>query len=447
MQVEQVAPVRPEDRIQSIDVLRGFSLLGILLLNIVSFGLPFAAYMNPAISGGHTGANLTVWFIAQTFWDGKMRAIFSMLFGTGAIILLGRAEARGAGIRAADIYYRRLMWLIVFGLIHAHLIWSGDILYGYGVVGLLLFPLRNVKARNLIVTGAFIIVLHSAQNVGAGFGIREMMSKAVEAEKLQAAGTKLDADQKKAIADWGMLREMFAPPKEVVDKEIADHRGGYGANLPLRSSQAALFEFTMFFQFLFLDVLGMLVLGMGLAKAGVFDASRSYAFYAALAGIGFAIGLPLNYWAAKQWANSGFAIPDFFTYIGSTADPGRFLVAGAYIGLIMMICKSGVLRFLTSALAAVGRTALSNYLLTSILCTLFFNGYGLGMFARLERAQLYWVVLGMWTINLIVSPIWLRYFQYGPAEWAWRSLTYWEKQPLRRERELKFTHSEAVVEQ
>ncbi len=189
----------------------------------------------------------------------------------------------------------------------------------------------------------------------------------------------------------------------------------------------------MFFQFIFLDVLGMFVLGMGLAKAGVFDASRSYGFYTALIAAGFLIGVPLHYWAALKWSQSNFDFPEYLGYIASTADPGRFLVAGAYIGLVMIVCKSGILRPIRFLLASVGRTALSNYLLTSILLTFVFNGYGLGLFAKYQRSQLIWFVLGMWAINLTVSPIWLKYYRYGPAEWAWRSLTYWKRQPLRRE--------------
>ena len=191
-----------------------------------------------------------------------------------------------------------------------------------------------------------------------------------------------------------------------------------------------MFEFTMFFQFFFLDVLAMQVLGMGLAKAGIFSAEKSYGFYGWLVVVGLALGAPLNYWAAQRWHASGFAIPEYFTYLGSTADPGRLLVALAYVGLIMMASKAGF-RWLSGPLAAVGRMALTNYLLTSILMTLFFNGYGLGYFAKLERHELYGVVLGMWAVNLVLSPIWLRHFRFGPAEWAWRSLTYWKKQPMR----------------
>lgn len=424
-------PVAHEERVHSVDALRGFSLLGILLLNIVSFGLPFAAYMNPTAAGGADGINFATWLTAMTLWDGKMRCIFSMLFGTGAIILLERAERRGAGIFAADIYYRRTMWLILFGLLHAHLIWMGDILYAYGVVGLLLFPFRRMSAKGLITLGVIIIAVHSLQNVGGAFGIGEMQKEVAAARKQEAAGKKLTPEQKKTVEGLTQLEEMFMPSREQIAKEIKTHRGGWVENLVLRSSEAAAFEFTMFFQFMFLDVLGMLILGMGLAKAGVFDASRSTAFYLKLIAAGVLIGVPLNYWAASEWAKSGFSIPAYLGYVGGTTDAGRFLVAGAYIGFIMIACQRGWL-WITLPLAKVGRMALSNYLLTSILCTLFFNGYGLGMYAKLQRVELYLVVLGMWIINIVWSTLWLRKYRYGPAEWAWRSLTYWRRQPMLR---------------
>lgn len=424
--MEHIAPVRQSERIASIDTLRGFSLLGILLLNIVSFGLPFAAYMNPTVHGADSETDILAWLAAQVFFDGKMRCIFSMLFGAGAVILLDRAERRGAGIEAADIYYRRTLWLIAFGFVHAYLIWAGDILFHYGVVGLLLFPLRRLSARALITTGMVLLLLHSLQGIGAGIGIGEMRQKALAA----AAVPTPDAEQKKAIQEWEQLALMFEPPREEVEKQIKAHRGGWFDVLPVRAAEAALMQFTLFFQFLFLDVLCMLILGMGFAKAGLFDASRSYRFYATLALAGFLIGLPLNYWAAQQYRAAGFTAPANFTYLGSTADLGRLSVALAYSSLVMIASKANW-SLLTRPLAAVGRTALSNYLLTSILCTLFFNGYGLGYFARLPRHQLYWVVLGMWAINLTVSPLWLRYFRYGPAEWLWRSLTYWQRQPMR----------------
>jgi len=391
------------NRIQSLDALRGFSLLGILLLNIVSFGLPFSAYMNPTVYGGATGINLAAWFVAMTLWDGKMRAIFSLLFAASADLLLTRVSAA--------FYYRRSAWLILIGLLHAHLIWSGDILYPYGVIGLLLYPLRRLSARQLILAGVVIIVLHSAWNFGGSMAMREM--------------------EKANGPEWAQIQSIFNPSESKVQEQIRLHRGDYADNLILRSREAYKFEFTMFFQFLFLDVLGMFVLGLGLARAGIFNASRSVRFYTVITIVGFALGIPLNYWAAAQWANSGFKTPEYFQYVAVTADPGRLLVAAGYIGIVMLLAKAGI-GWIINPLAAVGKMALSNYLLTSILLTLFFNGYGLGYFAHLERAQLYWVVLAMWSINLVWSPLWLQRFQYGPAEWLWRSLTYWQLQPFRR---------------
>lgn len=393
-------------RIPSLDVLRGFSLLGILLLNIVAFGLPFAAYMNPTVYGGASGANLAIWYVAMVLWDGKMRAIFSLLFAASFDVFLSRLPESDQ----AKIYYRRTLWLIVIGLLHAHLLWSGDILYPYGVIGLLLYPLRKLSAKKLIWAGAVILVLHSLWNLGGGFAMRDL--------------------QQKGGAEWTQIERFFAPSEQAVAEQIRVHRSGYFDNLQMRTREAYEFEGPMFFQFIFLDVLGMFVLGLGLARSRVFDASRSERFYGVMATIGFALGIPLNYWAASQWHATGFRIPEYFQYIASTQDPGRFLVAAGYIGVVMLLVKAGV-NWFVHPLAAVGRMALSNYLLTSVLLTLYFNGYGFGQFAHLERAELYWVVLGMWGINLAWSPLWLRHFRYGPAEWAWRSLTYWQIQPIR----------------
>jgi uncharacterized protein len=175
----------------------------------------------------------------------------------------------------------------------------------------------------------------------------------------------------------------------------------------------------------------MLILGMGLMKLGVFDASRSYRFYTWMAVIGYGMGVPLNWTMANLWIKSGFDFVALFGYIMAPSDLGRFSVAAGHIAVIMILCKAGALRWITKPLSNIGRMALSNYLLTSILCTLFFYGYGLGMFAKLERAELLYVLAGVWAINLIFSALWLRFFRFGPAEWLWRSLTYWKKQPMR----------------
>jgi uncharacterized protein len=291
-----------------------------------------------------------------------------------------------------------------------------------------LFPLRRLRARTLIMAAAVIIIAHSAQGIAGSYGIAQLKAQAERAGESQSR----TAEDLQTQAQWAQLVDIFDTPREKVDKEIATHRGGWVGNLVQRSGEASLIEFTLFFQFIVLDVLGMLIMGMGLAKAGVFDASRSNRFYAWLAAAGFIVGVPLNYWAASEWAATGFDLPSYFKYVSSTTDIGRFAVAMGYTGLVMIACKAGV-RFLTKPLASVGQMALSNYLLTSILCTFIFNGYGLGLFGSLSRFQLLFVVIGVWALNLLWSPLWLNRYLYGPAEWAWRSLTYWRVQPMRRE--------------
>jgi uncharacterized protein len=426
-----VTPVRAEERISSVDVLRGFSLLGILLLNIVSFGLPFAAYSNPSVYGGADGANLTFWLADQVLFEGKMRAIFSMLFGASVIILTSRAERRGAGIELADVYYRRTLWLIVIGVVHGYLIWYGDILFAYAVVGLLLFPFRKLSGRALVMIGAGILLFHSVQGFAGMFYFRDMQKKIAEITALETAGKALTEEQKTTREEWEKMRKMVKPDQKDIDKEIAAMRGGYLANLKHRAPVTAMFQTEMFFQFLIWDVAGMLIIGMGLMKLGVFDASRSYKFYAWMAAIGYGIGIPLNWIMASLWIKSGFDFIAGFGYMMAPSDLGRFTVAAGHVAVVVMLVKAGALGWVTKPLANIGRMALSNYLLTSVLCTAFFYGFGFGMFAKLQRAQLLYVLATMWTVNLVFSAVWMRYYRFGPAEWLWRSLTYCKKQPMR----------------
>jgi uncharacterized protein len=171
---------------------------------------------------------------------------------------------------------------------------------------------------------------------------------------------------------------------------------------------------------------------MGLLKLKIISGFRSTRFYAALAVLGLAIGLPLHAFAAWRAYSGGFD-PIDIAWITATYNPGRLAIAVAYIGLVMLVARAGFARPLIASLAAVGRMALTNYLATTLICTTLFDGYGFGLFGELRRWQLYLVVLAIWALQLVASPIWFRYYLFGPAEWAWRSLTYWKEQPLMRE--------------
>lgn len=430
-------PVVSTDRISSVDTLRGFALLGILLMNIVGFALPGNAYDDPTIAGGTAGANLTVWAINYVLFEGKMRTLFSMLFGAGVILLTSRLEKRGAGTSVADIYYRRTLWLVAFGLFHAYFIWNGDILYAYGLVGLMLFPLRRLPAKHLIVAGLLVLAMLVPKRILESLEIRSLRDKAALADAAAAAGKTLTEEQRDDQRVWADKLKELKPPRKEIEKEIADYRAGYWKLFARRAKDVTRGQSIGFYRWGFFDVAGMMLLGMGLLKLGLFSGQRRYREYAVTAVVGYTLGIAINAYVAFRNVRNNFGAAWLFfdwTPYGilnwAGYDLQRLAVALAHLSVLIMVCKAGLVHWLTSRLAAVGQMALSNYLMHSVVCTMVFNGYGLGLFGRLQRFQIYGVVLALWIFQLTVSKIWLRYFRFGPVEWLWRSLTYWQRQPM-----------------
>ena len=424
-------PVASMDRIGSLDVLRGVALLGILLMNITGFALPHA-YENPTTYGGSEGPNLLVWAMNAMFFEGTMRGIFSMLFGAGVVLLTSRLEARGVGLETADIYYRRTLWLVLFGVVHGYLLlWPGEILYYYGVIGLFLFPFRRMSARGLILVGMVLLLFPIPRNVFLYTEAVALKEEAVAAQEIVDAGEELDQEQKEKLEEWEEKLEEANPPPEKLQEIIDGHKGNYWSALKQIAPVTYKFESTGPYEWAYWDIGGLMILGMGLLKLRVFTAERSYRFYLMLIVVGYGIGLPVNVYETRALIDSGFDML-VFQQGSITYDLGRLPTTLGHVGVVMIVCKAGFLRWLTGALGAVGRTALSNYILHTLICVFLFTGVGLGLFGELQRYQLYYVVGGIFVVNLIVSPLWLRSFRFGPLEWLWRLLTYWKWQPMRR---------------
>ena len=399
-------PVAETGRIDAIDVLRGFALLGILVMNIQSFAMPQAAYFNPTAYGDLEGANLHVWLLGRMLADQKFMTIFSMLFGAGIVLMAERAEARGG---AGRLHCRRMGWLIVIGLLHAHLLWFGDILFTYAVCGMAVYPLRRLSPGRLIALGTALLAVTSVLTVAAGLSLPHWPE-----------------DARAALTDEG-----WRPPPAAIEAELAVYRGGWLDQLPARSSAALGFQTFILVFWAFWRAGGLMLIGMALFKRGVFSAQRSPRFYAGLIAAAVLAGLPLQAYGlaldfARGWQVWSFFIGLQFNYWPSIA------VSLGYVGAVMLVCRTASLRGLTRPFAAVGRTALTNYLLQTVLCTTIFYGHGLGLFGSVDRAGQMGVAAGVWALQLVASPLWLRRFRFGPAEWAWRSLTYGERQPLRR---------------
>ncbi len=425
----KLAPVSAGERYQAVDTLRGFAVLGILAMNIYAFSMPFPAYPNPTLYGG-TGIHYVTWVVTHLFFDQKFMAIFAMLFGAGLALMAERAEARGRP-RFAGVYYRRMGWLVLIGAAHGYLIWFGDILVNYACCGLLLYPLRRWKPRTLIVTAVVLLLVPLVINRGFGYFMVEMKAEGEALETRLAAGETLSEEEEGQLEEWQEMRPMAFPTREDVLEQIEIYRGSYADIFVARAPVTLTLQTFLLLAFGLWRMGGLMLLGMALMKLGVLRAARSPGFYAKMMLFGYGLGLPLVAWSAYDLFGHGFDplhmsnIGYLWNYLGSLP------VSFGHVGLVMLVARTGVLAALRARLAAVGRMALTNYLMQSIVMTTVMNGYAFGLYGYVDRFYQMGFVAALWLLQLAWSPWWLARFRFGPFEWLWRSLTYWRRQPMR----------------
>ncbi|MCR9245421.1 MAG: DUF418 domain-containing protein [bacterium] len=395
------APVVAADRIRSIDVLRGFALLGVLAMNMQAFAEVFAVYMNPYALGDISNFEFGIWTVHRVLADQKFMTIFSMLFGAGIVLMTERAKARTG--KAAGLHYRRMLWLALFGFGHATLLWTGDILFFYGMVGMVAFLLRRVWLWLQVVLALLAFALPA---VVFSF---------------------LDQMPPEELAD---LAEMWSPSADYIASTRETMRGPWFDQVAFRLGEwSGMLGFLVLFGW---RIFANMLLGMVLFRTGVFAAQRSARFYGTLIVAGFVIGLPLCAYGvydhvACDWdLVRSMGVGSLFNYTGS------LFVAFGWIGLVMLICRRGALPGLRERFAAVGQMAFTNYILHSVISTTIYNGHGFGLFGQVSRAWQVVIVLAIFGLQLWYSPIWLRRFRFGPLEWCWRALAYWQLPPMRR---------------
>lgn len=391
-----------QNRIQTLDLLRGIALCGILVMNISSFALPGTAYSNPMAFGSDSFSNHWIFIITHLFFDQKMMGLFSLLFGVSAILVIEKAIAKNQS--PSRIYFSRMIWLILFGVAHGVLLWEGDILFYYGLCGLTLFFFRFLPNTVLFYLGfsCFIIAIF----VG---------------EYAQAWINNLSAGEQNYYS-WA-----WQPNVEEIAYEIELRKADYLSLMYYRWQTSEIHAFanaspiTLFFIAQgVLRALGMMLIGIALYRWQIFVSPHSTTFGKILLIGGLILagyGIVAQY--QQQWTmNYSMYHGRWFNHL---ATP--FIVL-AYVLLANQLFQYETLRYLKQAIMNVGRMAFSNYILQSLICTSLFYGYGLGWFAEYDRLELMAIVVVILIVQLLLSTVWLRFFQFGPLEWVWRVLTY-----------------------
>jgi len=432
------APLRQQERISIIDTLRGVALLGILMMNIPYFSNPHQYAFNLNVLNEYSGPNYYTWWVVNGLFEGTMRGLFSLLFGAGCLLLLSRLEKKETGVNAADIYYRRLLWLFLFGLVNAFiLLWPGDILYSYAICGLFLFPFRRMQAKHLFLVALAFMFFSTVKSTYKMYSEKQIRVKGENALSLEKNNVKLTEAQEGDKAQWLAYQDRFVKPESIRkagQKEIQKigQQNYFGAFLHL-SSISAMIESKKFYHDFFFDIMGFLFLGMALFRWNVLTGKRSASFYWGLLLAGYGLGIPLSYWEHQNVIAIRFDKSlAFDQFMVDVYQLRRVLLVLGHMSVVMLIFKYNLLKWLQNGLARVGQMAFTNYLMQTIICTTIFYGFGFALYGKLERYETYYVVGAVWAFQIIFSNIWLQYYKFGPFEWVWRSLTYWKRQPMRK---------------
>jgi uncharacterized protein len=367
-----------------------------LAVHIQLFAFPMFTRWNPTAYGDFKGLNWCVWLATAVLADGKFITIFAMLLGVSIVMMA--SEACEQAIPAWRVHMRRMTVLLILGLLHAYLLWYGDMLVPFALTGAVVFFFRRLSPGRLLVLG------------GVAFATASVLSFALAWATAQSDPV--------AVAAW---KAQWTPRPATISLEIAEYRGGWADQMAHRVPAALDTQTAVFLSRLLWQMTGLMLLGMALFKLGVLSAARSRVFYLRMVILGFGAGILLNSLGVWRSSATKWDLLDFALVSEQLHYWGNLFVALGWVGLVMLLCQQG---WPLRRVAAVGRMALTNYLLQTVICTTIFYGHGLGLFGRVDRAGQLAIVVGIWAFQLLASSAWLRYFAVGPVEWLTRWLVF-----------------------
>ena len=420
-------------RIRIIDIVRGVAVLGIFAINIQEMAFPEELAFYFQFDDKEQYFSNFVGISIEILFYGKMRGLFAILFGVSSMLIIQTLTDPETGSIDARYYFRRLMWLAAFGLLNSYLfLWWGDILFKYALLGALLFPLRLASTRSLVVLAMASLTVLTAQPYLRYSEIAALKEKVGEVERNAQQGQVITPEAEEIKDKWQERQGDLQPNYSLIDDGVRIKTGEYSALFKYVAWKAFEEQTTIFYQEDFFDIFLYMVIGIILFRLDFFG--RRYArqpLQLAIALFGLSLGFLVHAWINWGLLTSRLD-PLKSEYYQIFFDIGRLPFVIGYLSLIIFLFHNELLKFSGDCLAAVGRMALSNYLLQSVIGVFLFYGIGLGQFNQLTRSEIAIIIVVVWTFQITFSVMWMAAFYYGPFEWVWRSLTYSKIQPLRK---------------
>ncbi len=430
------APVSQNERIIILDALRGMAILGILLMNIPGFSLAVPSGWDPSVLNEAGTINYKLWYFVEWFPEGTQRAIFSLLYGAGIILFMKRQEQKLDGVKPLEYFIRRSLWLMVFGLINAWvLLWWGDILFDYACYGMIMVVFRNLPVKSLLIGAVVCFLLMVARDNRDLYLEKKVITRGEQVAAMDTTKVKLTDKQKGQLEAMNEFKDKQTHAKKVERNEKSKQQvtGSYEDLYEYRTNNY-LGALIRYLYMSIWDVLFFMFLGMAFLKTGIMTGEAPVKYYWIMAVAGLGLGLLLSYYRIKPMIQYQFNEFEYMKNVKiETYTISRALRSLGIFGAVMLLFKSGFFKWFFTLMRPVGQMAFTNYLTQSLICGIIFYGVGFGYYGSLQRYEVYLVVGAIWVLQIIWSHVWLRYFRFGPLEWCWRSLTYWKKQPMRKE--------------
>lgn len=411
--ITSITPVAAGQRTGLLDTLRGFALLGILMVNIHLFYQPVSLLML-GYTGDPTKFTFGIEAIVKFLFEGKFYTLFSFLFGYGFWLFLDKKSDDKANV--VPVYRRRMLFLLLFGLAHIVLLWAGDILLFYAIFGFVLIMFRKCSDSATLKWSIVLAFIPALLYLMILLLIRLGSATPQGEEMIRASFDQSVANIKQMIelATNAYSSGTFGEIVSVRIKEFSSLLGGVFFFYPV--------------------ALAMFLVGMLAARHKlIVNSGEHLPFFRKMLWLGLIIGLIFNVLYAISYQRTPFGVTGIWTFVMTISHSvGGIAFCAVYIAGFAILTAKGKLRFVFESLAPVGRMALTNYLMQSVISTTLFYSYGFALFGRVTAGQALIIALLIFVLQIIYSKYWLRYFHYGPMEWLWRTLTYMKQQPFRK---------------